>query len=82
MSQSLSFFPMAEIADHADLCCDVRVGDVEELGEVKESVANGGESFKVEESLTVPVANETAIFQVCMWCLLGKHTARVGIMCR
>lgn len=47
-------FPNAEIADHADLCCDVQMGDVEELGEVEENVVSGGESLKVEDTLTVP----------------------------
>ena len=68
---SLSF-AIAEIADHADLCCNVRVGDVEELGEVEESVANGGESFKVEESLTVPVANETVSIKEVVYALINN----------
>ena len=72
---SLSF-PIAEIADHADLCCDVRVGDVEELGEVEESVANGGESFKVEESLTVPVVNETVSIKEVVHALINNMSDR------
>lgn len=65
-------FPIAEIADHADLCCDVWVGDVEELGEVEESVANGGESFKVEESLTLPEVNETVFITEVVQALINN----------
>ena len=68
---SLSF-SIAEIADHADLCCDVWVGDVEELGEVEDSVANGGESFKVEESLTVPEVNETVSIKEVVKALINN----------
>ena len=65
---SLSF-PIAEIADHADLCCDVWVGDVFE--EIEEEV---GESLKVEE--TVPVVKETVSIKEVVHALINNMSNR------